>query len=96
MIQPTQVTNFNRTDDELQTFWIYSIVVAGKPSDWASRVVTKFLKNRMGMTPFVYIQLLGYGLRNTLVANRVGQYNRISLALKQSLDLDLPGARVHS
>ena len=89
MIQPTQVTNFNRTDDELQTFWIYSIVVAGKPSDWASRVVTKFLKNRKHMTPFYYIASMGYGLRNTLVANRVGQYNRITLALEQSLDLDL-------
>ena len=88
-IEPTQVTNYNRTDDELQTFWIYSIVVAGKPSDWASRVVTKFLKNRKHMTPFRYIDHIGYGLRNTLVANRVGQYNRITLALEQSLNLDL-------
>ena len=89
MIEPTQVTNYNRTDDELQTFWIYSIVVAGKPSDWASRVVTKFLKNRKHMTPFEHIASMGHGLRNTLVANRVGQYNRITLALEQSLDLDL-------
>jgi len=89
VIEPTQVTNYNRTDAELQTFWIYSIMVAGKPSEWAARVVTKFLKNRKHMTPFRYIKSMGYGLRNTLVANRVGQYNRITIALEQSLDLNL-------
>ncbi len=88
-IQPTQVTNYNRTDTELETFWIFSIMVAGKPSEWAARVVAKFLKNRKHMTPFEYIASMGHGLRNTLVANRVGQYNRISLALEQSLKLNL-------
>ena len=92
---PTEVTNYYRTLDELQTFWIYCIIVAGKPADWASRVVTKFLGQRGKLTPFEYIETMGHGLHNTLVANRVGQYTRIEAALMQSLKLNLDSCTVN-
>ena len=47
-------TNYNRTDDELQTFWIFCILVAGKNSDTTARLVTKLLKDRE-KTPFEFI-----------------------------------------
>lgn len=89
MNSPTEVTNFNRTIDQLELFWIFCIIVAGKPSDWALRTTTKFLQNRKHLTPFEHIQLMGHGLRNTLVANKVGQYTRIEGAIRASLKLDL-------
>lgn len=94
-INPKQITNTNRTKSELEAFWIFCIVVAGKNSDWASRTVAKFLSKRGELSPFAFIRSLGdNALHNTLVANRVGQYGRIHRAITQSLSLDLQTATV--
>lgn len=93
-INPKQVTNKNRTDAQLQAFWVFCIVVAGKNSDYASRVVGKML----GKTdnPFEYFRSLGeHGIHNALVANKVGQYGRITRAIKESLLLDLRQSTFH-
>lgn len=89
MINPTQITDFNRTTAQLQAFWVFCIVVAGKNSDYAASVIAKLL-NRGKDDPFVYFRSLGeYGVRNALVAAKTGQYDRISRAINESLDLDL-------
>ena len=91
VIDPKNITNYNRTDDELQTFWLFCILVAGKNSDTTSRVLSKLLtKISPYSTPFEGIRELGEeGLYNLLVENRVGQYNRVAKAIWQSLYLDL-------
>ena len=91
VIDPKNITNYNRTDDELQTFWLFCILVAGKNSDTTSKVLSKLLtKISPYSTPFEGIRELGEeGLYNLLVENRVGQYTRISKAIWQSLYLDL-------
>ena len=33
IIDPKDITNYSRTDSELQSFWIFCILVAGKNSD---------------------------------------------------------------
>lgn len=90
-IDPKNITHYNRTDNELQTFWLFCIMVAGKNSDTTSRALSKLLtKISPYDTPFEGIKNLGeQGLYNLLVEHRVGQYDRITKAIWQSLDLDL-------
>lgn len=93
-IEPTQITSYTRTDAQLEAFWVFCIVVAGKNSDYASRVVGKLL----GKTdnPFDYFRDIGeIGIRNALVANKTGQYDRISKAINQSLSLNLRTCGFH-
>lgn len=93
MINPTAITNFSRTARELQLFWIFGIIVAGKNSDWAAKkVLGLFGKLGPDETPFDYMRANPNHLHNMLVANKVGQYGRIERALTQSLELDLATA----
>ena len=90
LIDPKNITHYNRTDDELQTFWIFCILVAGKNSDTTSRLVTKLLATRGDQTPFEFIRSFGViEFRKYLVSNRVGQYDRITRALYTSTRLNL-------
>lgn len=89
MIDPTSITHFDRTDSELQLFWIFCILVAGKNSDVAAKKVANLFKELNGQTPFEYFEENINSIHNILVANRVGQYNRIEGAIIQSLRLDL-------
>ena len=90
LIDPKDITNYNRTDVELESFWIFCILVAGKNSDTTSRLVTKLLKNRGDKTPFEFIRSLKLTeLRNYLVAHKTGQYDRIRKALFFSAKLNL-------
>ena len=89
MIEPTKITDFKRSVSQLQIFWVFCIIVAGKNSDYAASVVAKLL-NRGKDNPFEYFKSLGeHGVRNALVASKTGQYDRISKAINQSLGLDL-------
>jgi thermostable 8-oxoguanine DNA glycosylase len=90
LIDPKNITNYSRTDVELQTFWIFCILVAGKNSDTTARLVTKLLKNRGNKTPFEFIRSLKLTeLHNYLTAHKTGQYDRIRKALFFSAKLDL-------
>jgi thermostable 8-oxoguanine DNA glycosylase len=94
-IDPKNITNFSRTDAELQSFWLFSLFVAGKNSDHASACLARLLsKARYNeQNPFDYLRELGdTGIHNALVAARVGQYARLTKAIVQSLDLDLRSA----
>ena len=89
-VVPTDITNYNRSDVELQTFWLFCVLVAGKNSDTTAKLVKKLLANRGDMTPFEFIQSLGLvELNNYLVQNKTGQYDRIRKALFFSARLDL-------
>lgn len=89
MIDPTSITHFNRTDSELQLFWIFCILVAGKNSDVASKKVASLFNKLQDQTPFEYLEENRNSLHNLLVAHRVGQYTRIENAISQSLRVDL-------
>lgn len=89
-IDPREVTCYFRTQAELEGFWLFCILVAGKNSDTTSACLERLLLKRGDKTPFEYIQDLGpVALHNLLVANRVGQYHRIHEAIWSSLTLDL-------
>ena len=92
-IDPKNITDFNRSTDELQAFWLFCMFVAGKNSDWASRCLKKLVDTADKGTfegIFKYFKSIGeVGVHNALVANKVGQYTRLTKGIMQSLDLDL-------
>ena len=95
MVNPTKITNFSRTKEELEYFWIFCILVAGKNADWAVIKLNDMFKNKpKDQTPLQFLKEQGNGLHNMLVANKVGQYYRIVTALTQSMELDLKKATI--
>ena len=42
-IDPKNITNFNRDTDQLESFWLFCMFVAGKNSDWASQCLKKVI-----------------------------------------------------
>jgi thermostable 8-oxoguanine DNA glycosylase len=89
-IDPKTITNYQRDEANLQAFWTFCIITAGKNADVQSRKVAGFLSKNRGLTPFQYYKFLGpYGLREKLKEARTGQYERIAQALLESVEFDL-------
>ncbi len=92
-IDPKRITNFDRTDAELQAFWLFGAFCAGKNSDYAARCLSRLLYNIGEKNPFDYLRELGEAkIHNALVASKIGQYNRLLKFVLQSLELDLRNA----
>lgn len=88
-IDPKNITNFSRTDAELQAFALFAIFCAGKNSDYASKCLARLL-HKCDSTPFEYLRGLGEtGIHNALVASKIGQYTRLTKAVMGLLNLDL-------
>jgi hypothetical protein len=84
MIQPHAITNFNRTEHELQEFLLFTVCVAGKSSEQQARKLEIFLAGHCGiggMLPFAMIRMYGYtGTFCNLETTKMGQYKRITKA----------------
>jgi thermostable 8-oxoguanine DNA glycosylase len=90
LIDPKKITNFSRTQAELQSFFLFGLFCAGKNSDYAAKCLARLLANRTGDTPFQILKELGEtGIHNALVASRIGQYGRLTKAVMDAVDLDL-------
>ena len=91
MVDLTKVTNFKRTESELQEFWLVAICVAGKNGPVQAAKVHNFLKGKTGRTPFGKIQkMIDEGkLLERLQLVKMGQYKRIERAFRESLSLNL-------
>lgn len=88
LIDPKNITNYNRSDSELETFWLFCLFVAGKNSDTASLKLSQFLEGMIPWdTPFSYLKDID--IYNSLIKIKSGQYSRLSKAIEQSLSLDL-------
>jgi hypothetical protein len=88
LIDPKNITSYNRSYSELETFWLFCLFVAGKNSDTASLKLSKFLEHMTPWdTPFSYLGSID--IHNSLINIKSGQYTRLSKAIEQSLDLDL-------
>lgn len=99
MIDPRDVTKFDRTQFELEEYWLFCIVAAGKTAITQARLLDEFLKVNQphgAATPFQTLAALvrDDDLLNALKLSRLGQYNRIAKAFAQSLALDLKSATV--
>ena len=42
-VNPTDITDFHRDANQLESFWLFCMFVAGKNSDYASRCLSKLI-----------------------------------------------------
>lgn len=92
MIDAQKITNFNRTDAELEEFILFSVAVAGKTASVISRQLEHFLLMVMGNeSPFAKIRcLLRLGkLRQYLEKAKLGKYNVLERAYTQLAESDI-------
>lgn len=98
MIYPDAITNFNRTTTELEEFFMFSIVVAGKTAIIQAKKLDEFLYPAWleGISPFEYVDKLckNKSLNTMLKYHRLGQYSRISYVLHNCRNLDLKNCSV--
>lgn len=88
MVDPNNITNYHRTKEELEEFWLFCIMAAGKNSQYVSKVLDKLLKYTE--KPFVFLKNLTERERLILLKSvKIGQYNRINNAIRDSLLLNL-------
>lgn len=86
MIDPNQVTNFNRTSAELQEFILFCSVVAGKSARQQAHKLNWFLDTGTG-EPFEKIERMD--LMQRLKESKLGQYNRLHTVFQEIVYLDL-------
>jgi thermostable 8-oxoguanine DNA glycosylase len=86
MIKPTEITNYNRTEAELEEFLMFAILVAGKTAKTQALKLENFIRpyKAVGSTPFEGIEhLIEIGSINTHMKQfKLGQYNRIGNAFR--------------
>lgn len=88
LINPTQITNFNRSRRELEAFWLFSLFVAGKNADFAAGKV-KAVIDQCPVNMFLFDWLHLKDIETVLRTAKVGQYTRLTKAVQASLKLDL-------
>jgi hypothetical protein len=95
MVDPDRLTNYSRTDAQLQELWLFSIAVAGKPAFRIARQVSRFVAalDRTKL-PFDGLKKVlaeeGYGsLYHRVLDAKFGQHTRIAKAFSQSINLNL-------
>lgn len=88
MINPSKITDFFRTDAELEEFLLFAIVVAGKTATTQAKKLGNFLNVHYG--PFAYVQfLIEYNaLVHELEKHRLGKYRLIEKAFKEVIKLN--------
>ena len=97
MINPFEITNYQRTDDELEEFILFAALVAGKRAVQQSKKLDAFLRPRK-KSPFHYLRRL---LKQNLLLSRMqefrlGQYSRLLPCFTQlaTRDLDLRNCQI--
>lgn len=100
MIDPTDVIKFDRTQAELEEFWLFCTVVAGKTAATQARLLDRFL-SLLWDVPHAYpfhdpspFRLIAHAhnmnaLLPALIESRLGQYRRLHQCFVESLFLDL-------
>ena len=90
MITPTTITNYNRTETELEEFLMFAILVAGKGAEQQAKKLDQFLRHSMyeyiGM-PFDHVAFLNHWgwLEIQMKQFKLGQYKRIGHAFREIL-----------
>jgi thermostable 8-oxoguanine DNA glycosylase len=92
LVDPSDVVSFNRSSDELELFWLFTVCVAGKTATTQARLLNKMLIGMDGESPFEKIQkAVDEGsLLEKIIESRLGQFNRLNRIFESSLSLDLP------
>ncbi|AFO71701.1 putative N-glycosylase/DNA lyase [Caulobacter phage phiCbK] len=92
MIDPRNVTKFDRTDAELEEWWLFSCIVAGKTADVQAAKLDRMLYAMTGGSPFDKLRCAIHEdkLRRYMEMFGIGQYGRLEACFTQSVwGLDL-------
>lgn len=91
MVNPDELTNFNRSTEEAQELMLFSVLVANKPAKRTSELLERFLNSLKGNSPFDKVKKLikQNKLLEKLQEFRTGQYTRIEKSLRQLVEADL-------
>lgn len=88
LVDPEDVINYNRDDAELELFWLFCLVVAGKTAKTQARLLDEFLRKHPGDTPFQKLRSIN-NMVEAIKESRLGQYNRLAKAFQESLNYNL-------
>lgn len=82
MIDPTNITNYNRTESELEEFLLFCLLVAGKNSKVQAKKLEEFLLQGHVTRPFEFIQKMNESghLLSWMKICKLGQYARLEKA----------------
>lgn len=87
-IDPKNITDYNRTEEQLQSFMLFAIAVAGKKASTTAQKIGLLLgEKREEETPFQFLNRIP--LEDHLKFWKVGQYGRIYNAIKGVMHVDL-------
>jgi thermostable 8-oxoguanine DNA glycosylase len=95
MIDPTKITKFNRTREELEELLLFCLIVAGKTAAIQARKLEEFLNTKPAkIIQFSPFELIEYFLSQKLLLKqlqrvKMGQYNRLEKAFKEVINLDV-------
>jgi thermostable 8-oxoguanine DNA glycosylase len=91
LIDPHDVTKYDRTDSELQLFLLFCQTVAGKTAEVQAKALERFFLYGVGNTPFEILQNMidTQTLTTRLQESKLGQYTRLTKGFTQCLTLDL-------
>ena len=88
-VTPERITDFHRTDSELQSFLIFAVAVAGKNADSVAPKVNRMLKD-WKTQPFTYLRQNRDWIETIMREYRMGPYDdRMIPAMNGIIDLDL-------
>ena len=88
MINPNQITNYNRTEAELEEFLMFAILVAGKTAKQQAKKLDEFLSSKKVLklpedtTPLEFLDCLIRCdmLSSLMMKHKLGQYKRLTFA----------------
>lgn len=92
MIDPFKITNFKRSEEELEEFWLFCICVAGKTASIVAKLYDEFLTGtRYQGSPFTKVEKM---IKNGVLVDhlkraRLGQYSRLEKSFKDTVNAKL-------
>lgn len=94
MIDPTDVTKYDRTEAELEEWLLFCIVAAGKTAKTQAKLLNNFLtslRENYGSEETTPFQLIWNAdnvgaLRSEIEKSRLGQYNRLEKSFRKTHD----------
>jgi endonuclease III len=93
-VTPERITDFHRSDSELQSFLIFAVAVAGKNADSVAPKVNRMLADwkveGLKVEPFTYLRIHHDKIDTIMREYRMGPYDqRMIPAMNGIIDLDL-------
>ena len=90
MIVPEKISNYNRTEEELEEFLMFAILVAGKTAKTQAKKLEEFLSYypSHNHSPFRYLEhiITNYCLNKEMMRHKLGQYKRLESAFRGILE----------